>query len=241
MKSKKQRKIKTTSYYEKLMAYFLLDTLEKTKSVIELIIEEIKVADGKHINIDKNELKSRNILPTKTEKILKCISNKEFSAIPPLPTEFKKRNHFIISPPYHINSKYKTDYYFKKNFNHLRTTLSRLIKLKKQNTELYSTQKGKLEFIDKEAVIKLNNSKCKLPPYRNEHYFCRAIFDYPISNPVDWEEVYEKMSHDIERGNIDKEKRKLYDIIRRLNKRIKNELKVKKLFIWRNLTITRTK
>jgi len=47
-----------------------------------------------------------------------------------------------------------------------------------------------IKFNDNETELCVNTcseiKKCKIPPFKNEHYFCRAMFKYPPKEPVDW-------------------------------------------------------
>jgi hypothetical protein len=105
---------------------------------------------------------------------------------------------------------------------------------------------GKTEFIDDEAIIKIGNKKCQLPPYKNEHFFCRAIYEFPVNEPVDWSIIYEKITgyeskYFKKPANIKENWRIVYDTMKRLNKRVEEVLGIKELFVWKNKTIRRTK
>jgi len=106
--------------------------------------------------------------------------------------------------------------------------------------------KGKTEFIDDEAIIKIGDKKCQLPPYKNEHFFCRALYEYPINEPVDWSIIYEKITGYWEKyfgkpKNWRKNWRIVYDTMKRVNKRVGEVLGIKELFKWKNKTIKRTR
>ena len=100
---------------------------------------------------------------------------------------------------------------------------------------------GKVEFLDDESALKLGDRKCALPPYRNEHYFCRIAFEHQINEPIDWSAIAEKM--DMLREDVkgtERNKRSLYDTVRAINKRVKEVLGIDELFIWEGNTIKRT-
>ena len=100
---------------------------------------------------------------------------------------------------------------------------------------------GKVEFLDDEAVLKLGDKKCALPPYRSGHYFCRVAFEYLTGEVIDWSVITEKM--DMLRQDakgIERSKRSLYDTVRAINKRVKEVLEIDELFVWEGNTIKRT-
>lgn len=73
---------------------------------------------------------------------------------------------------------------------------------------------------DNEAVLLIGSQKCQLPPYKNEHYFCRAMFEHMAREAIDWSIIYEKMTG-TESQNKVKDKRKIYDAFEAINKRVK--------------------
>jgi hypothetical protein len=42
-----------------------------------------------------------------------------------------------------------------------------------------------VEFDDDRAILTIGGQKCQLPPFKNEHYLCEAIFQYKKNEPVD--------------------------------------------------------
>lgn len=126
---------------------------------------------------------------------------------------------------------------------------SKILKLLKQIEQKEKEDAGeeipnaKLEFNDNEATLKYGNKTCKLPPFKNEHFFCRAIFEYPKNEPVDWSLIYEEMTgyQFIKKDVTEKDSRMVYDTLEALNKRTEELLGIKNLFIWRKKTIKRTK
>jgi len=112
----------------------------------------------------------------------------------------------------------------------------------------YKEQKapiGKVEFLDEEVILKLGDKKCALPPYKNEHFFCRATFEHQINEPIDWSIIYEKMTgYYEEHFGKPKDARenwhRVYDTMEAINKRVKELLDIEKLFVWQEKTIKRT-
>lgn len=105
---------------------------------------------------------------------------------------------------------------------------------------------GNVEFLDDEALLKLGDKKCPLPPYKNEHFFCQAIFEHPINEPTDWSIIYEKMTgYYEEHFGKSKDTREnwhqVYDTMEAINERVKKLLNIEKLFVWREKTIKRTR
>ena len=102
-----------------------------------------------------------------------------------------------------------------------------------------------LAFDDDEAQLKVGDKLCQLPPFKNEHFFCRAIFEYPKNEPVDWSVIYGKMTGNDQNKQSDgntttSEKRSVYDTMNALNKRVMEVANTDdKLFIWSQRTVTR--
>ena len=103
---------------------------------------------------------------------------------------------------------------------------------------------GSIKFVDKEAALIMGNKKCSLPPYKNEHFLCRAMFKHAKGKPVDWSEVYETITgyYQNSYGKPPKTKEnyhRVYDPVQQINERVKKDLGIEKLFDWREMTITR--
>jgi hypothetical protein len=117
---------------------------------------------------------------------------------------------------------------------------------KEEEVKIEGVKKGeKTEFLDNEVLIKFENKKCSLPPFKNEHFFCRATYEYPINEPVDWSIIYEKMTGYYEQyygkpQNKRENWRIVYDAMEALNKRVKEVLGIEKLFTWKEKTVQRT-
>lgn len=101
-----------------------------------------------------------------------------------------------------------------------------------------------VKFIEKEAVLVIGDKKCCLPPFKNEHFLCRAMFKHSKGKPVDWSEVYEAITgyYQDSYGKPPKTKEnyhRVYDPVQQINQRVKKDLGIDKLFDWREMTITR--
>lgn len=114
--------------------------------------------------------------------------------------------------------------------------------LGKQKVKLGSEE---IKFNDEKAIIEIGNKKCPLPPYKNEHYFCRAVFEYPVNEPIDWSIIYEKMTGYYETyygkpPEIRENWRLVYDTMRAVNERIKEIINTDdNLFTWQEKTLKR--
>ncbi len=106
---------------------------------------------------------------------------------------------------------------------------------------------GKVEFDNSKAVVLIDEYICQLPPDKDEHFFCRAMFSHPAGEPVSWDICYEEMTGvepDLmtNRRQMRPEQRKVYDTMLRINNRIQKGTSINKnLFIWKNQTIRRIK
>jgi hypothetical protein len=100
-------------------------------------------------------------------------------------------------------------------------------------------------FDDKEPAILIGEARIPIPPFQNEHYFCRAMFKKKVRSAVDWSIIYEKIQENYhsEYGKplkIRDNWRPIYDTMIRINNRIKSELKITNdLFSWKDLTVKR--
>ncbi|MBI3045963.1 MAG: hypothetical protein HYY86_00250 [Candidatus Harrisonbacteria bacterium] len=103
-----------------------------------------------------------------------------------------------------------------------------------------SLKDERINFDDEEATIHVGKRKCSLPPFKNEHFFCRAMFSYRPNEPVDWSAVYRQMTGGQEDIAEAKYKRTVQDTMYALNNRIKEVINTKDtLFTWENRTIKR--
>jgi len=127
------------------------------------------------------------------------------------------------------------DWNYKKPVYILKINQKKLEKIEKVTT----ISKKPVKFLDDEAILQLDNKKCSLPAYKNEHFFCRAIFEYPPNEAIDWSIIYKKMTGK-EPEDIEKNQRTVYDTYRTLNERVEKVLEIKELFSWKGKTIKRS-
>ena len=98
----------------------------------------------------------------------------------------------------------------------------------------------KVIFNDEESTIAVGKYKCPLPPFKNEHYFCRAMFNHLPNEPVDWSLVYKEMTGGREDIPDPKNKRTVQDTMYAINNRFKEIINTDDtLFTWENRTIKR--
>lgn len=95
-----------------------------------------------------------------------------------------------------------------------------------------------IKFDDNGASIKINNQIVSLPPYKNEHFFCREMFKHLMKEPIDWSIIYKTMNGEVD--NQEKNKRTVFDTMYAINKRIEETINTKdKLFVWNEKTVAR--
>jgi hypothetical protein len=103
--------------------------------------------------------------------------------------------------------------------------------------------KGSVSFSDNEAAIYVGKTKCQLPAFRNEHFFCRSIWNHLVNEFVDWDIIFENMGDSIIADNKNeaiKNKRSLRDTVYALNKRIKEVVGTdNNLFTWKDKSVKR--
>ncbi len=106
------------------------------------------------------------------------------------------------------------------------------------------TLEGKVVTFDStEAKISVEGKNCQLPPHKNEHSLCIAMFEYRKGEAVDWSEVFQKM-HGFTReptGRNDKSDMKsVQDTMYTVNGRVKEILNTEDdLFSWKSKSIIR--
>ena len=100
----------------------------------------------------------------------------------------------------------------------------------------------KIEFSNDKGVIKIGIENIQLPPYKNEHYFCRTMFKQPKNKFMSWDEIYQEITgEDPFNEPLNKNGwRVVYDAMESLNKRIKKNINTdEKLFIWKEKMVMR--
>ncbi|EKD86570.1 MAG: hypothetical protein ACD_37C00234G0009 [uncultured bacterium] len=95
-------------------------------------------------------------------------------------------------------------------------------------------------FSENEAVLMINNKVVKLPAYRNEYCLCKVVFERLPNELIDWSLAYEEMTGNADMGNTETAKRKVYDAVLNLNKRVLKLAGIKDFIIWDNNTLRRT-
>lgn len=102
-----------------------------------------------------------------------------------------------------------------------------------------------ITFDDDKAQLLIGKKVCQLPPTKNGHYLCRAMFEHPAETPVDWSIIYEKMNGYYEHyygkpfGNR-AQWRSVYDTMLGVNDVVKEVVNTDDdLFTWSEKTIRR--
>lgn len=118
------------------------------------------------------------------------------------------------------------------------------IQIPKETVQKVSLKSQKIRFDDDQAMLQIGKQNVSMPPYKNEHYFCRAMFEYLVKEPIDWSIIYPKITHkELEYKDDHKtkqEKRMVQDTLYRINNRIKKIINTNDaLFHWQGKTIQR--
>ncbi len=93
-------------------------------------------------------------------------------------------------------------------------------------------------FDDDRAIISLGTKECQLPPYKNEHLLCQAMFKYKVGENVDASTVFEIMKG--EDSTFDtKEKRMIKDTVNAINERVDKVLGLQAIFKREQQTLKR--
>ena len=100
-----------------------------------------------------------------------------------------------------------------------------------------------ISYDDNKPVIKIGEQNVALPPFKNEHYFCRAIFQHPTKEFIDWSIIFENMDKVLNSTNkkdSTRDKRMVQDTMYAINKRIKKIVNTDDdLFSWKEKSIRR--
>lgn len=103
-----------------------------------------------------------------------------------------------------------------------------------------SLKTASVTFNDEKSSIETDSRICSLPPFQNEHFFCRAMFKHKIDEPIDWSLIYQEMTGSEESIGDNKNKRTVQDTMYAINNRIKADFNTSdNLFSWKNKSIKR--
>lgn len=107
-----------------------------------------------------------------------------------------------------------------------------VIEYKKSHTkEMPAEVKQELYFDENTGIIKCGTKECKIPINTGQYFLCKKMFKEPSGKRVKEIEILDLIDWDKD------SKRSVYDAMRAVNKRAKNDLKIDELFKWRNNTI----
>lgn len=133
-------------------------------------------------------------------------------------------------PPVHVNI-YN---------NNVQTNTVPQVEAKKTDNSEASPAELDVKFDDDNAYLIAGDRSVAMPPFKNEHLFCRAVFKRKKKEPVDWSIIYQEMTGKAEPDDQEKNKKAVQDTMYAINNRIKEVLETKDdLFIWREKTVTR--
>jgi hypothetical protein len=103
-----------------------------------------------------------------------------------------------------------------------------------------------ISYDDDKPEIKIGKQNVALPPYKNEHYFCQAVFEYKPKEPISWDVIFDKMTgHSTISGGkkpepIRENWQKVNDTMKRINNRIKEVVNTDDdLFSWSEKMVIR--
>ena len=106
--------------------------------------------------------------------------------------------------------------------------------------------KGKtISFDAEKAKLCIGDMECQLPPYKNEHYLCKIMFQHPVDEPVEWQDIYDAMARSIEKysekvKDTKENRRPVYDAMLAVNGRVKELLNTDDDFLrWQEKTVIR--
>lgn len=107
------------------------------------------------------------------------------------------------------------------------------------------TLKGKrVRYVQGRNCVSVDDVECPLPQAKNEDYFAKAMFTFPIGKYADWSVVYRKMTgvsaDSKQTKRLEDRKKVVGDTMRNLNKRICVFYNTQdELFRWKNKAICR--
>lgn len=106
-------------------------------------------------------------------------------------------------------------------------------------------QEGTPEILNKEfvfdpekSVAHFHNKQCKIPLMRLEYYLLKVMLEFPVEKHISEREIIDKYDESF-RARIE-DKRTLYDVRVRLNKRIKEDLNIEKFIHFKGSNYWRT-
>jgi len=105
------------------------------------------------------------------------------------------------------------------------------------------SKNAKASFDDEQAKISVGKYEIELPPTKNEHFLCKAMFLYGVGEAVDWSIVYEHITgyyRDLFGKPLPSRQnwRIVYDTTGAVNKRFQERFG-EDLFVWQEKTIKR--
>jgi len=246
--------LKTLDYYEAHLRAYLdiygMKLLNKTKKIIDIINEEMALTPNPYLDIPIAKFTNEGLLLADVIKILKHFSDDAWQVIRPFPewcSTTKSKSIILYShSPCSTDYIAKRDYLYYQNFITFRKALEKILQSENSKKgKLIELKSQIIEFDDDKAIIKIGKLNVALPPYKNEHYFCRSAFEYPAKEPIDWSIIYEKMTGYYEAYygkslEIRENWRLVYDTMRAVNERIKEVINTNdNLFTWQEKTLKR--
>jgi hypothetical protein len=128
---------------------------------------------------------------------------------------------------------------FKKNFVSLRIPNRNVFKelfdnvYKKLDVKNNTLTDNKLSFDDTTGTLSFNGRQIEIPINTNQFFLCKKLFDVPVGTRIKEQDVIDMIDWSKD------SKRSVYDAMRLVNKRVKEQLDIPELFKWRMNTVWR--
>lgn len=218
-----------------------------------IIIDEISKDNKEELIIPLNNFRDKQVEVLKT---LLALEKENLLRITELRSNpiYGKKNKFIGKWSVKDNPVAKI-YTLKTQANKQEPMLLKIVEMpplefkeseQKQSFRKISLKSVQISYDDDEPVIKIGKQNVALPPYKNEHYFCQAVFEYKLKEPVSWDIIFDKMTgHSTVSGGrkpepIRENWQKVNDTMKRINNRIKQVVNTDDdLFSWSEKMVIR--
>jgi hypothetical protein len=103
----------------------------------------------------------------------------------------------------------------------------------------------KVIFDDQKSTISANSRVTQIPPFKNEYYLCKVLFDKPVGTPIDWSLLHKEIEgtdplNDGSAKETKAQQRKIRDTMDAINERVIKDINTTdKLFTWLSKSVKR--
>lgn len=223
---------------------------EKLQDLLRLLLNEIELQGSKTITIEYK--KFEDIFMGDSGEIEKYLGYLQRKSLVKL-IDVKKVQVMLFSKSYgwweeEAAKKSASKYLFTYNKSKIQQLEKSLYPTEKELENKQPLKKVNLKSVsitydDDKPSIQINKQPVPLPPYKNEHYLCRAIFQYPAKEFIDWSIIFEAMDkvlNSTSKKDSQKDKRMVQDAMYAVNNRIKEVINTDDdLFTWKEKSIRR--